>query len=291
MGGHTVEDAPQYAREYFSEEESAQFSTYRELLGVLRCLQDMVHLCEGKFVVFQVDAQNLLGVVNHGSPRLRLNDLARELFWFVLERRIVMTVEWVPRELNTLADDLSKLIIPDDWMLQRTLFQQLEQRWGRHLVDLFASNANNQCERFYSLHWCRGTAGVNAFAFHWGTGPVWVNGPYRLLGRVWRKLRHDGATATVLVPLWQSATWWGLLAPDGAHFSDEVVDWVWLPRGDSSLFVPGSGPGGKDVVPPDWPVMAVRVDFSAGGDLRRIPLRDRCVHGGCVACRSSTWHR
>ena len=82
----------------------------------------MVHLCEGKFVVFQVDAQNLLGVVNHGSPRLRLNDLARELFWFVLERRIVMTVEWVPREQNTLTDDLSKLIIPDDWMLQRTLF-------------------------------------------------------------------------------------------------------------------------------------------------------------------------
>ncbi len=69
-----------------------------------------------------MDAQNLLGVVNHGSPRLRLNDLARELFWFVLERRIVMTVEWVPRELNTLADDLSKLIIPDDWMIQRTLF-------------------------------------------------------------------------------------------------------------------------------------------------------------------------
>ena len=104
-----MEDAPQYAREYFSEEESAQSSTYRELLGVFRCLQAMVHLCEGKlFVFFQVDAQNLLGVVNLGSPRLRLNDLTRELFWFVLERRIVMTVEWVPREQNTLADDLSK---------------------------------------------------------------------------------------------------------------------------------------------------------------------------------------
>ena len=94
-------------------------------------------------MVIQVDAHNLLGVVKHGSPRLRVNDLARELFWFVLERRIVMTVEWVPREQRTLADDLSKLIIPDVWMLQRTLFQQLEQRWGRHLVDLFASNANN----------------------------------------------------------------------------------------------------------------------------------------------------
>ncbi len=50
--GHTVVDAPHYAREYFSEEESSQSSTYRELLGLLRCLQAMVHLCEGKFVVF-----------------------------------------------------------------------------------------------------------------------------------------------------------------------------------------------------------------------------------------------
>ena len=51
-GGHTMEDAPQYAREYFSEEESSQSSTYRELLRVFRCLHAMVHVCEGKFVLF-----------------------------------------------------------------------------------------------------------------------------------------------------------------------------------------------------------------------------------------------
>ena len=32
MGGHTNEDAPHYARDYFSVEESPQSSTYRELL-------------------------------------------------------------------------------------------------------------------------------------------------------------------------------------------------------------------------------------------------------------------
>ena len=88
-----MEDAPHYAREYFSAEESSQSSTYRELLGVFRCLQAMIHLCEGKFVVFQVDAQNLLGVVNRGSPRLMLDELARDLFWFCLESRMTITVE------------------------------------------------------------------------------------------------------------------------------------------------------------------------------------------------------
>ena len=121
-GGHTMEDAPQYAREYFSEEESAQSSTYRELLGVFRCLQSMVHLCEGKFLVFNAGAHNLLWVVNRGSPRLLLNELARELFWFCLERRLILMIEWVSREENSLADELSKLIILDDWMLKRVLF-------------------------------------------------------------------------------------------------------------------------------------------------------------------------
>ncbi len=78
--GHTMQGIIEYAHEYFSEEECGTSSTYRELLGVLRCLHAMMHACAGKFVVFQVDAQNMLGIVNRGSPRLNINELARELF-------------------------------------------------------------------------------------------------------------------------------------------------------------------------------------------------------------------
>jgi hypothetical protein len=113
-----------------------------------------------------VDAKNLLGIVNRGSPRLKIIALARELFWLGLEQRITLTVEWDPREQNTLADELSKLLIPEDFSLSKTTFLQLEgSRWGVHSIDLFASNANNLCGRFYSLHWCIGTGGVNAFAY------------------------------------------------------------------------------------------------------------------------------
>ncbi len=121
---------------------------------------------------------------------------------------------------------------------------------------------------------------------------VWVNCPCMLFGRVWRELKHDGAVGTVLFSLWESATWrGGLVMPDGAHFSEEVVDWVWLPRNDPSLFVPSATPGGKDIVPSDRLDKAVHIDFVTGGDLKRIPLRDRCVHGGCSTCRCLTWHR
>ncbi len=57
----------------------------------------MVHMCEGRFVVLHVDAQNLLGIVNRGSQKLNINELARELSWFCLRHRIATFVEWVPR--------------------------------------------------------------------------------------------------------------------------------------------------------------------------------------------------
>ena len=69
-----------------------------------------------------MDAQNLLGIVNHGSPWLKLNALSREIFWFGLEHRITLSVEWVPSEGNTLADEISKLLIPDDRKLSRKYF-------------------------------------------------------------------------------------------------------------------------------------------------------------------------
>ena len=108
--------------------------------------------------------EDLLEIVNRGSPWPKLNALSRELFWFGLEHCITLSVEWFPREENTLADELSKLLIPDDFSLSRKYFGQLEDRFGSHSIDLFSSNENNLYDRFYSLHLCGGSGGVQAFA-------------------------------------------------------------------------------------------------------------------------------
>ena len=66
------------------------------------------------FVVLQEDAHNLSGIVNRGSSKLPINDLARELFWFCLRHRLTISVQWVPREENAFADEISKMLIPED---------------------------------------------------------------------------------------------------------------------------------------------------------------------------------
>ncbi len=83
--------------------------------------------------------------MNRGIAKLHINVLARELFWLCVERDITLSVEWVPRELNSLADELSKFLIPSDWMLSRRVFRRLLERWGKHSVDVLASDANFQC--------------------------------------------------------------------------------------------------------------------------------------------------
>ena len=118
-----------------------------------------------------------------------------------------------------------------------------------------------------------------------------VSCPYRMIGRVWRKWRQERVVATIIVSFWEFTTWWGLVVPDSDHLANEVVDWVWLDRRDPDLFVHGSDPGGRAAVPPVWPLLAIRVDFSEDGAHRRIPLSDRCLSGGCGVCRSKSWHR
>jgi hypothetical protein len=137
-------------------------------------------------------------------------------------------VEWVPREENAFADELSELLIPDDWKLALKFFHLLEARWGPHSMDLFASSDNVQCEKFYSLHWCRETAGVNAFGSPWSGENCLANVPYKAIGRVWKDLREQQVVtlATLLVPMWESSTWWDLVVPDGPHLFQYVLDWV-----------------------------------------------------------------
>ena len=57
-----------------------------------------------------------------------------------------------------LADQLSKLHDADDWMLNRKYFRILNQLWGPHTFDRFASGTNNHCSKFTSRFWCPGSA-------------------------------------------------------------------------------------------------------------------------------------
>ena len=250
-GGHTLSGTSHIAHEYFSEWEAIQSSIFRELLGVIRCLQSLIEICKNKLVVVQVDAMNLLGIVNRGSPNLALNTLARELFWLCLSHKITILFELVPKEINAFADEIFKWLIPDDYSISRPYFSMLDCKWRPHTCDLFSTNENNHCSKLFSLNWCRGTSGVNGLGFDWSFDNCWVHAPFRLIGKILKKLKEQGTRATIIVPLSTSATWWHFIAPNAIHLSKFVVDRMWLPMNDPSLFVSGQTPGGRVISQPD----------------------------------------
>ncbi len=122
---------------------------------------------------------------------------------------------------------------------------------GPHDVDLFASDTNTHLPRFFSLHRCPGTSGVNAFLQSWQGLNGFANPPLEtsILLQVVQKIREDRANVTLLVPCWPSQPWYHelmLLAADTGA----------LPQATFSL---GSAGSAQHMPKASWPMMAVRV--------------------------------
>ena len=77
-----------------------QSSTMREFLGVHGSLQSFLALCRGAEVYVQTDSQNVVFVQPRGSKKVWLNVVAKRLFWFCMEHRSVLHINWVPKELD-----------------------------------------------------------------------------------------------------------------------------------------------------------------------------------------------
>ena len=55
-----------------------------------------------------------------------------------------LSVEWVSRDYNVEADQLSRINDPNDYMLDPACFRYIDQLWGPHTVDRFVSGPDNQ---------------------------------------------------------------------------------------------------------------------------------------------------
>ena len=81
--------------------------------------------------------------------KLTLQTLAYKIFSYCLAHNIDLHIQWIPRELNTQGDFISKFRDCNDWQITRDVFQQLDGTWGPHTLDCFASFYNSKIERFF----------------------------------------------------------------------------------------------------------------------------------------------
>ena len=101
-------------------------------------------------IKWYTDNQSTAKIVDVGSMKLTLHALAYKNCSYCLANNIDLSIQWIPRELNTQTDFISKIKDCDDWQITYDFFQELDAIWGPHTMDCFASYYNANVERFFS---------------------------------------------------------------------------------------------------------------------------------------------
>lgn len=195
----------------WDEEQSKQSSTWRELVAIRFSLYSFIKVLAGKTVNCRSDSQAAVKILTVGSPKPELHSIALDIFHYCQDNKITLSPEWVPRNLNTQADVISKITDFDDWTTTPEFFVYINRLWGPHTIDRFANHKNTHLARFNSRYLVPGTETVDAFSVIWVGENNWLVPPVYCVTQVILHLLASRATGSLVVPYWPSSPFWPCL--------------------------------------------------------------------------------
>jgi hypothetical protein len=147
----------------WTNDEIIKSSTWRELKAVEITLKGCVDFFKTKFVKLFTDNQNVERISEVGSMKNDLQSLAIDIFHFAYQI-VCLKVQWIPRELNIIADQYSK-IFHFGWSVADRIFHYFNKIWGPSTIDRFANSNNKKLHRFNSRFLDPLSSGIDAFTF------------------------------------------------------------------------------------------------------------------------------
>ena len=204
-----------------SEEETKLSSGQRELLTVLRALQqdkEFFATLKNETVIWLTDSTNLVSFLTKGTTKMSIQQQVLQVFQLLSEykirlvpihlRRTDFRIQW--------ADEGSREFDPDDWSVDAKSYKELTRSWTP-TVDLFTHSTNRKCKKFYSYGDAPYSAGIDAFSQSWENELAWICPPVYLIPEALKKIENTKMMAILVVPVWKAAAFWPLLFPDGKH--------------------------------------------------------------------------
>ena len=162
-------------------------------------------------MLHQTDNKNAELVSSVGSCNKELHQEAVAVYKLCREMNMCLSVGWVSRDYNVEVDQLSRFNDPNDYMLDPSCFRYIDQLWGPHTLDRFASLQTRQLERFCSRYRNSRCEAVDTFTNSWLKENNWIFPPPYLIPRVLKHMSAGGDISTLLLPRWPSAVWCPLL--------------------------------------------------------------------------------
>ena len=201
-------------------------------------------------------------VLTKGSKKPVSHQLALRINEFCEAQDIKLFPEWISRdhEALELADKYSRMFDNDDWAIKNWIFTQLNEIWGKFIIDRFASNLNKKCICLNSKHLCIGCEGVDALAQTWSGELNWWVPPPKLVCHCLNKIVSEKACGTLIAPMWQSAPFWPLICNDHGIFRDFTKDHKILPQ--ENVISAGQGNNGVFASEPlKFKLIALKIGF------------------------------
>ena len=258
FGGH-VQDHPNLrVHGLWSPHERLRSSTWRELTAVFRVLKAFSDRCFSQKIKWFTDNSNVPRIIRHGSTKSDLHCIALDIFSYCQFHDIILSPVWLPRQENTVADKISKYRDYDDWSIDDQSFFQVNNLWGPHTVDRFASPHNAKLPAFNARFFCQGVSAVDAFCQAWENDNNYFCPPVSLIVQVIKRMALCRAIGTLIVPRWPTSHFWPYICPDGVHLDAYVHDWRLL----NVSFTPSSlRPDAVFCEQPSFLTLALRYNF------------------------------
>lgn len=153
-------------------------STKRELIGLRLAAASIIHRLRGKRVRFEMDSMAAVrNLVKGGGPKPDLVSEVKEWGSFCSLHGIDASYEWIPREQNATADELSKRDT-HVWSVKPDVKKRLQQRW--------ASGTDAQ-------------------------HTLWCNPPFNCIANEIKAAIANATRVVIVVPGWTAQSWWPTL--------------------------------------------------------------------------------
>ena len=130
------------------------------MLAVSLSMNALVESLKVQTVKWLMDNQNLVLIVNSGSKTPALQELAMDIYHSCLFNAININMQWIPRDLNSVADDISKFIDYDYSMINDTVLNAVDDL---HTCDRFTCSYNAKIQCFDLRFYQPGSSGINIF--------------------------------------------------------------------------------------------------------------------------------
>ena len=155
-----------------------------------------------------------------------LLSIAKEIWEYFLNNKIMITAEYLPSKMNKDADWESRNHSDSsEWKLDPEVFLQLTKLTWMPDIDLFASRLSHQVPSYMAWRPDPTSKATDAFQHSWSSYLPYAFPPFSLIGQVLRKIELERVRRVLLIaPTWQTQPWYATL------LQLSVQDPILLPR-------------------------------------------------------------